>query len=406
MSDHAISADEQLMLRYSAGLWRLDGPDGKPVLEVRARTLYYHPLFGQWRDLPPGDRFSADGIQSVQVRWEGGWAVGITLAPGGLWRRLVRWADSRAIRQADDAARALSGLLGVPLRADEPETPAVMRVGYARTSVAPAPDEPLPEALREQPATPEAPSAAESPPVAPSSSPAFAPAPVAAARVGRSPVYTIDSEPEVRLPLRLGSGAVLVRDGEHRLRLTAPAGKRGASAGVILLGLLGVVLLVGILWAVIRAAFPVEPALGLALGGGLLILAGVAGVILLARIEQRSTDQVVFDRTARKITIRSAAERGKPQVMAFAAVHGVRILGANAVRRRHLAYRRSVALMTEAGDIPLFEEVRETTLPPDPAVMPSLVALRHQADELAGPSLARAGALVVAWFLAVPLADE
>ncbi|MBN2472081.1 MAG: hypothetical protein JXN59_15270 [Anaerolineae bacterium] len=403
MSEHAISADEQLTLRYDPRLWRLDGPDGQPVLEVRAQTLFYHPLFGQWRDLPPGDRISADGIESVQVRWDGGWAVGVTLAPGGLWRRLVRWADTRDIRQADDAARALSALVGVPLRAEGGEQPAVLRVGYARSEPAPdqLPEAPFPAGLRDPALL-----AQEPAPAAP-----FSPSPAPARTAGesasmRSPVYTIDTEPEVRLPLRLGNGAVLARDGENRLRLTTPVSKRSASVAVILLGLLVVLLLVGVLWAVIEAAFPVEPVLGVALGGGLLVLVGLVGVILLARLERRTQDQVTFDRAARKITIRSGAEAGKPLEMSFAAVHGVRILGASTARRRHLAYRRSVALIADSGDIPVFEEVRETTLPPDPAVVPSLVALRHQADELAGPSLARAGARVIAWFLAVPLADE
>jgi len=80
--------------------------------------------------------------------------------------------------------------------------------------------------------------------------------------------------------------------------------------------------------------------------------------------------------------------------------------GAAVRRRGRLAYQRTVILMLEDGDVPIFVEVRETSLPPDPAVMPSLAALRRQADERAGTSLARAAARVLAWYLNVPLADE
>lgn len=402
MTLHAIPADEKLTLQVDPITWQLIGPDDLPVLEVRARTIFYHPLFGQWRDLPPGDRISGQGVESVQVRWDGGWAVGVTLAPGGVWRRLVRWADSREIATADDAARALSQLLGCPLRSEESAAPAIVRVGYAHSRTD----------LLVEPASP--------PAVAPEEEPAFrpsvdAPPPVeelipevklqtATPPVPVPQVYNVEDASDVRLPLRLGGGAQLRMEHEDRLVLDLPTGARGPSTAIGLLGLLAVLGVAFVVWAVRSGVLP-DPVLGLVMGGGLLIVIGVVGVLLLARLDRQLRRQVIFDRAEGTVTI-IPAEANKPvETIPVSALHGVRLRGA-VLRKRYLVYQRSVSLIGDKGDTQVFVETRETQLPPDPAVMPSLPAVRRQADEQAGPSLARAGARVIAWFLRMPLADE
>jgi hypothetical protein len=397
MSVRATPADEQLTVYCSPEFWRLHGPDGVPVAEVRNRTIYYHPLFGQWRDLPPGDRISCEGVDSIQVRWDGGWAVGLVLAPGGVWRRLVRWTDSREIGTADDVARALSDLLGCPLHADTVAAPAVIRVGYGRqpgTAATAADDVPQrrPEAV---------PAVTASPLAATGGRPSVTTAPPL-----KSPVYTVTDVSDVRLPLRLGGGAVLLADGDDRLRLKLPTGARGPAAAIVVLGLVALLVFVAVIWALRGGVPALDPVLGLALGGGVLLLFGLVGMLLLARWDRRLQKQVVFDRAAGKITIIPAEVNQKSTVVAVTALHGIRLRGAAIRRRSHLAYQRTVALILDKSDVPVFVEARDTTLPPDPAVMPSLVALRHHADEQGGPSLARAAARVLAWFLGVPLADE
>lgn len=397
MNLHAIPADEQLTLQVGPSTWQIIGPDEQPVLEVQAHTLFYHPLYGQWRDLPPGDRISAGGVESVQVRWDGGWAVGVTLAPGGLWRRLVRWADSGAIATADDAARALSQLIGCPLRAEESTAPSVVRVGYPHP-----PTDPAVESDQLPPTLPEvdrlrSPSLDAPPPVEEL-------IPVVEVPLAAPRIYNVEDASDVRLPLRLGGGAQLKLDNEDRLRLDLPTDARGPSTAITILGLLAVVGLAVVIVAVRSGILP-DPVLALVLGGGLLVVIGVVGVLLLVRLDRQLRKQVIFDRTAGNVTIVPAEPGKASEIIPIETLHGVRLQG-SILRRRHLAYRRTVALIIDTGDLSVFEEVRETTLPPDPAVMPSLAAMRRQADEQAGPSLARAGARVIAWYLRVPLADE
>ncbi len=410
MTIRAVAADEQLTVYYGPGTWRLHGPDGRPVLEVRAGVIYYHPLFGRWRDLPPGDHISAEGLEAVQVHWDGGWAVGITLAPGGPWRRLVRWEDSRMLVTADDVARALADLTGCPLLAEEPEPPAIVRVspvGGQAAGVSAAASQPVPPSLpeAEEADTPRpAPAAtAPEPPPAP-------PSPAATATVitplAAPPVYTVDSAADIRLPLRLGGGALLTRDRQDRLQLTMPVQSGRASAVITFLGLLTVAFFAGVIWLLRGGSTGINPVLGLVIAGAALVVVGLLGVALLARLNQQFERRIVFDRTERLITFAPPEAFDGRQRVALASVQGVQLRGAVTRRRGHLAYQRTVILMLENGDVPIFQEVREAPLPPDPAVMPSLAALRRQADEQAGPSLARAAARVLAWYLKVPLADE
>ncbi|NPV67560.1 MAG: hypothetical protein HPY64_10485 [Anaerolineae bacterium] len=421
MTIRAVAADEQLTVYYGPGTWRLHGPDGRPVLEVRAGVIYYHPLFGRWRDLPPGDHISADGLEAVQVHWDGGWAVGITLAPGGPWRRLVRWEDSRMLITADDVARALADLTGCPLLAEEPEPPAIVRVspvgGQAVTAPAaasrPVSAPPsLPEEAaspRPSPATPVTPAPVApvviAPEMPPASSSAAATATVITPPVA-PPVYTVDSAADIRLPLRLGGGALLTRDRQDRLQLTIPVQSGRASAAITFLGLLTVAFFAGVIWLLRGGSTGINPLLGLVIAGVALTMVGLLGVVLLARLNQQFERRIVFDRAERLITFAPPEAFDGRQRASLASVHGVQLRGAATRRRGHLAYQRTVTLMLENGDVPIFQEIREAPLPPDPAVMPSLAALRRQADEQAGPSLARAAARVLAWYLKVPLADE
>lgn len=416
MTIRAVAADEQLTVYYGPGTWRLHGPDGRPVLEVRAGVIYYHPLFGRWRDLPPGDHISADGLEAVQVHWDGGWAVGITLAPGGPWRRLVRWEDSRMLVTADDVARALANLTGCPLLAEAPEPPAIVRVRPigGQTVAAPA------ATSRPASAPPSLPEEAASPqfspttPVAPAAlAPEIPPTPSSAAVTATPspppvapPVYTVDSAADIRLPLRLGGGALLTRDRQDRLQLTIPVQSGRASAAITFLGLLTVAFFAGVIWLLRGGSTGINPVLSLVVAGVALVMVGLLGVALLARLNQQFERRIVFDRTERMITFAPPEAFDGRQRVSLAGVHGVQLRGAATRRRGHLAYQRTVILMLENGDVPIFQEVREAPLPPDPAVMPSLAALRRQADEQAGPSLARAAARVLAWYLKVPLADE
>ena len=384
MTGQAVSADEQLTVHYGPGMWRLHGPDGAPVLEARPHMIYYHPLFGRWRDLPPGDRMSVDGIDSIQVRWDSGWAVGLLLSPHGLWRPLVRWGDTRQIATADEAARALSDLIGRPLRAEGPpgEEPARLQE---------RPQAPLPEVT---------PLAAEPPPpeLPPADIPALEPAP--------PPVYTVEDGLEVRLPLRLGGGSLLDQDKTARLVLTIAAESRRPSLAITSLGAGAVVIFAAIIWSLSSGLLGGSPLLRLAAAGAALIALGLGGMWLLIRLNRQLERRTIFDRAAGTITLPPGPGGGGGESISLRAVHGVRIFGEAVRTRSTLAYRRTVLLITETGDIALFAEMRPTALPPDPAVMPSLPALRRQADERAGPSLARAGARVIAAYLGVPLADE
>ncbi|GAB4573660.1 MAG: hypothetical protein Kow0077_16740 [Anaerolineae bacterium] len=400
MTVHAVAADEQLTVHYGPDTWRLQGPDGVPVLEVRARTIFYHPLFGRWRDLPPGDRLSVDGIQSVQVRWDGGWAVGLELAPLGLWRRLVRWTDSRDLREADNAARALSALIGCPLRTGSNAPPPVYRVGYGR-------GQELAQSEDAGPAPSTTPVAPPAPPESEQTTPLSIPGPEQSSRAATlPPVYAVEDASEVRLPLRLGGGAVLRKDRPERLRLVIPTDARGPAVGITLLGLLAVTVFVLVIYAVRSNLLPFDPVVSLIAGGVVLLVVGVVGVLLLTRLEQRLQKEIIFDREGEVVQILPASADEREQKIPLAEIHGVRLRGAAIRRRGHLAYQRTVSLLVSTGDVAIFTEIRDTPLPADPAVMPSLPALRRQADEKAGPSLARAGARVLACFLRVPLADE
>jgi hypothetical protein len=392
MTIHVIPADEQLTVHYGDGCWRLHGPDDKPVFEVRSRAIYYHPLFGRWRDLPPGNRMSTDGLEGVQVRWDGGWAVGLTFAPNRMWRRLVRWTDTRQISQADEAGRALSDLLGIPLQAEDDALPAVMRVGGSRQT-----EPELPFAPVEPPAF-----APPKPVVMPHTAPPeSAPDPTMPA-----PVYTVRDATDVRLPLRLGGGALLVRDEQDRLVLTVPTQTRTASWLTTVLGLVTVGVFVAVLWILSSGSLGENPQLGLAVIGGLLIIVGLIGVLVLARLNRGAVRRVVFDRTESEVVITPGEDDDARTVLPFSALHGVRLHGKAVKQRTVLAYQRQVSLILGNRDLQIITETRPTTLPPDPATMPSLAALRRQADEQAGPSLARAGARVIAWYLGLPLADE
>lgn len=384
MDEHAVPADERLTVYCAPGMWRLLGPDGKPVFEARPRMIYYHPLFGRWRDLPPGDRMSVDGIESIQVRWDGGWAVGITLAPQGLWRRLVRWEDTRHIARADEAARALSEVTGCPLRTEDDQLPPVRHVQRP----APSP----------QPLAP-----AEEPPAPSEALPTPSPADTMAAP---PLIYTVDDAADVRLPLRLGSGVVLRRDEADRLVLLLSAESRASSLVLTLLGMGVLGVLLAVVLAIRGGSLGGNPLLGLLGFGALLIGVGLVGIWSLTRVYRSRRESIVFDRDAGEVILPPPAYGKEAVHVPLVAVHGVRISGQPLRTRSALAYRRMVSLMLDSGDEPLFEETRTAPLPPDPAVMPSLAALRRQADEKAGPSLARAGARVIAWYLGVLLVDE
>ncbi len=393
MTEQAFAADEQLFLEYGSGVWRLAGPDGKPVFEAHPRTIYYHPAFGRWRDLPPGDRISLDGVESVRVRWDGGWAIGLTLHPNKLWRRLVRWEDSRLLARVDEAARALSDLTGLPFRSDEDPEP-VMRVGFDPPSggiSAPA-DGSLDAA--EYATGP----AKEPPPARPPAMPVVTPAPA-------PQVYTVDDATDVRLPLRMGGGALLDRDDRDRLLLVVPTGTSTSTLGLTLLGLVALAVFAGVIWILRSGSLGSNPLFGLALAGGVLVAVGVLGVLVLSQINRRLERRVLFDRKAGQITIRPG-EADDQDDIPLSDLHGIRLRGEAIRKRSKLAYQRTISLILDAGDLAIFTEIRDTALPPDPAVMPSLAALRRQADEQAGPSLARAGARVMAWYLRLPLADE
>lgn len=395
MNVHAISADEQITVYYGPGVWRLHGPDGNPVLEARPSLLYYHPMFGRWRDLPPGDRMSIDAVESVQVRWDGGWAVGIRLAPNGLWRCLIRWEDSREISTADEVARGLADLIGRPLRSegdsedkaeavtvtrvrlDEPPSPEIMPV-----ELGPPPIETFDIVELEPP---------QDIPILEDMSP---PA-----------IYNVEDEQDVRLPLRLGGGSSLDRDQADRLVLTIVTGTPASSLAITLLGLAVVAVFVVILLLLQSGALGHNPLMGLAGIAIALIVLGVGGLGLLLRFNRRLEQRTVFDLDQAVITL-PADDEVPAQQVPLESVHGVRIRGEAVRTRAVLAYQRTVALILDTGDVPLISEVRPTSLPPDPAVMPSLSALRRQADEQAGPSLARAGARIIAAYLRVPLADE
>ncbi len=395
MSVHAISADEQMTVYFGPGVWRLHGPDGNPVLEARAGLLYYHPLFGRWRDLPPGDRMSVDAVESVQVRWDGGWAVGICLVPHSLWRRLIRWEDSRAITTADEVARGLADLIDRPLRseggeADEEDAVSVTRIRLEEPPMPEMPPLELGAPIVEE-VTPLVP---EPPPVVPVLEEALPPA-----------IYNVDDRQDVRLPLRLGGGSSLDRDNAGRLVLTLATESRPPSLAITLLGVAAVAIFVVILLLLQSGVLGSNPVLGLVgIAVGLIVL-GVGGLGLLLRLNRQLEQRTVFDLKTAIITLPADDDSPLEQVP-LESVHGVRIRGEVVRTRSALAYQRTVALILDTGDVPLISEMRPSPLPPDPAVMPSLSALRRQADEQAGPSLARAGAKVIAAYLRVPLADE
>ncbi len=381
MTDRTISADEQLKVHYGPGIWRLEGPDGKPVFEVRGNAVFYHPAFGRWRDLPPGNRMSIEGVESVQVRWDHGWAVGLTLAPNGLWRRIVRWEDSSQISEIDNVARALSDICGCPLLTDDDKPAPVMRVGYT------SPEPVVPPASVEPPAFVSL----------------LRPDPLPERM--QSPVHTIKDATDVRLPLRMGGGALLERDKSDRLKLTVPAGSRNGTLGTTLLGLIALIVFLAVLWMLRNESLGDNSLIGLVGISGSLVIGGLLGVLLLTRLNQQAEWRFVFDREKQTITLLTP-EENKPETLPVSSLHGLRLSGQAVKSRTSLSYQRTLSLMMDSGDRVIFTEVRPTPLPPDPAVMPSLVALRRQADDQAGPSLARAGARMIAWYLDVPLAED
>lgn len=382
MPEHIVPADEQLTVQYGPDYWRLHGPDDKPVFEVRGHTLFYHPAFGQWRDLPPGSRMGLDGVESVQVRWDSGWAVGLTLPPNDIWRRLVCWEDSRQLKQADDAAHALSALTGLALQTEDDE-PAVIHLE------------------RDPAVVPPPPAAIEPPAFAPPRPPVQRKLPPAAA----PEVYTVEDATDVRLPLRMGGGARLAYDRDERLELVVPTSSRGSSLLMTLVGISALVALGAVIWLISSGSLGENPLMVLAVAGILLVMVGMIGVVALSRLNQRLERRVIFNRNTGWITLIPGEDAAQDKIL-LSALHGVRLQGEAVRQRSKLAYQRTICLILDEGDRPIFTETRETTLPPDPAVMPSLAVLRRQADEQAGPSLARAGARVLAWYLRIPLADE
>ncbi len=419
MQAQAIPADEQLAVTYEPGAWRLYGPDGSPVLEARPRSLFYHPLFGRWRDLPPGDRMSVDAVMAVEMRWERGWVVGLTLNPSGMWRPLVRWQSPRQAAQAEEIARALSQILSRPLRLEDTDlrTP-VTRVrrssdvrdsfpapgeshGFEqygmRAAEAAVPAEPLP-VLRPAPerAVPR-----EAVAVTARASMAAAEALMA----NSPPVYLVDDVSDVRLPLRLGGGSSVQRDERSRLVLLLNREAPESSLGLTMLG--GSILVVLLTVVVVLGSGVLGqgtlPQIA-AISAGLITI-GVIGLLLLPRLNRQTERRIIFDRMGGEVTF-LARGKGKPLRLPLSAVHGVRISGRAIHQQDGLAYERTVTLILDRSEDPLFTEVRLTELPTDSAMMPSLATVRRQADDLAGPSMARAAARVVAWYLGIPLADE
>jgi len=219
------------------------------------------------------------------------------------------------------------------------------------------------------------------------------------------PVFTVSDVSDVHLPLHLGGGSSITRDKRHRLVLLLARETGVASVGFPALAVI-----------VLAVLLTVLVVLGNGLAGGStlmqlgaisvgLIGVGIIGILLLPRLNRQAEQRIVFDRLAEEILFPGAGRRREEQI-SLAAVHGVRITGQAVHQEGVLAYERTVALILDTGDRALFSEIRPTTLPSDPAVMPSLQVLRRQADEQAGPSLARAGARVLAWYLGTPLADE
>lgn len=396
MRVHAIAADEQLTVYYGPGLWRLQGPDGNPVFEARGRTVYYHSLFGRWRDLPPGNSMSADGIDSVQVRWDHGWAVGIVLKPHGIWRRLVRWEDSRQKERADEIAQILSVILNRPFQLEVPGAGSSStsvdreRSGFVRTGTEfESPEYEIEEfELGDQFLTDE--------PV---------PAEVVTHAV-ESPVYMVEDASDVPLPLRLGGGAILERDESNRLVLTIPQDKQAPVMAMTLLGacLVGIVAITT--WILSNGFLQPDVARLLVGISMIFTLMGGAGFWLLWRTSGGLSQMVTFDASVGKVRIQTYGADGQLRRVPIDRVHGIRIRGEAVRTSTVLAYQRSVLMMMDSEDVVLFRELRPSKLPHDPAVMPALADLRRQADAQAGPSLARAGARVLAWYLDVSLADE
>ena len=414
MPARSILADDQLIVQYEPGSWRLLGPDGNPVFEARPRALYYQPMFGRWRDLPPGDRMSVDAVLDIHVRWQRGWVVGMMLGPNALWRPLVRWPDPNDSKQAEEASRALSQIIHRPLRMEDLDldTP-VTRVRLNRPVAAAVPPlrepEPFmaPAGYRGEAAA--APPNAAPPSLAPQGQTVTTRTSLAAAEAIMAPapsLFTVSDVSDVHLPLRLGGGSSITHDSRHRrlvllLANEAPVASVGFPAlAVAVLAVLVTVLLV----------------LGNGLAGGStlfqlgaisvgLIVVGLVGLLLLPRLNRQTERRIVFDRLAEEVLFPGGGRRREEQI-SLGMVHGVRIAGRAVHQDGVLAYERTVSLILDTGDRALFSETRPTSLPADPAVMPSLQVLRRQADEQAGPSLARAGGRVLAWYLGKPLADE
>jgi hypothetical protein len=321
----AIPADEQLAVSYEPGAWRLFGPDGSPVFEARPRSLFYHPLFGRWRDLPPGDRVSVDAVLAVEMRWERGWVIGLTLKPDGMWRSLVRWPSPRQAAQAEEIARALSQIISRPLRLEDTDlrTP-VTRV---RRSSGPLDSYPMPGESNgfEQYGMRAAEVAASGEPA-----PLIRPAPerrtadsaaaittrtsIAAAEAlmnNAPPVYLVDDVSDVRLPLRLGGGSSVQRDERSRLVLLlnreAPESSLGLPmlAGSIVVVLLTVVIVLG---SGILGQGTLPQIAAISAG---LITIGAIGLLLLPRLNRQTERRIIFDRLGGEVMF-SARGNGKP----------------------------------------------------------------------------------------------
>jgi hypothetical protein len=403
-----IQADDQLIVQFEPGSWRLLGPDGNPVFEARPRVLYYQPLFGRWRDLPPGDRMSVDAVLDIHVRWQRGWVVGLMLGPNALWRPLVRWQSSRDSKQAEEAARALSHIIHRPLRMEDLDldTPVTrVRVNRPVAATVPPLQEPAPFPVA---AGYRGEAAAVAAPAPPLGRTVTSRASLAAAEAIMAPaplVFTVSDVSDVHLPLHLGGGSSITRDSRHRLMLLLADETRVSSVGLPALAVAVLAVFLTVIWVLSN---------GLAGGSTLvqlgsisigLIVVGIIGILLLPRLNRQAERRIVFDRLAEEVLFPGGGRRREEQI-SLAAVHGVRITGRAVHQDGMLAYERTVALILDTGDRALFSEIRPTSLPSDPAVMPSLQVLRRQADEQAGPSLARAGARVLAWYLGKPLADE